>query len=60
MRKYNENPKNFPRLCPKLHQGSALNRALPPPKPPATYSDRFLKIVKKTQPANFSLFQPLD
>ena len=35
--KYNENPKTFPGLYPKSHQGSALDPR--PPKPPTDYSD---------------------
>ena len=50
MRKYNENPKNFPRLCPKPHQSSALDQlggSQTPSWLQQSLHDRLLKIVKK-------------
>ena len=65
MRKYNEYPKNFLGLCPKPHQGSALDPlggAHSSPKPRliiAITVPSFSEKSKKKRPANFSLFRPL-
>ena len=69
MRKCNENPQNFPELYPKPHQGSALDLLMggggahSTPETPqliiAIAVRSFSENSKKTQPANFSLFQPL-
>ena len=66
MRKYNGNPKNFPGLRPKPHQGSALDRlrgSQCPPNPQLTIAiaaRSFSQNNKKNRPANnFSLFRPL-
>ena len=59
MRKYNENPKNVPRLRPKPNQDSTLDPLgglTAPPKLPADYNDRFLKIVIKNNQLIFPYF----
>ena len=62
MKKYNENPKNFPGLCPKPHQGSVLDLVGGSQRPPnpqliiAIAAQLFSQNSKQKQPANFSLF----